>query len=113
MQSPEEIVNAQLDAYNSRDTERFLSFYADDTVLRDADGTVLMDGKLAMRERYGRLFSESPNIHCTIANRSVLGPYIIDHEIVIGRAGGNIRAVVVYFVKDEKITHVTLAKQIL
>ena len=37
-----------------------------------------------MRDNYKKLFSDSPNLHCEILNRIVLGNTVIDHEKVSG-----------------------------
>jgi len=44
------VVQGQLEAYNARDIDRFLSFHAPDAVLLShPDGEVLMSGTEAMR----------------------------------------------------------------
>lgn len=55
--SPEEIVDAQLAAYNRRDAEGFLSYYSDDARLFDYPGKLTESGKDELRARYERSFS--------------------------------------------------------
>jgi len=111
MLTSEQAVQGQLDAYNSHDVDRFLAFYAAETVVQDGNGNVLMEGLDRMKKGYGELFDQSPELRCLLAGRSVLGEYVVDHEIVTGRKGGDVHAIVMYHVRNGKIDHVTIAKQ--
>lgn len=106
--SPEAIVDAQLAAYNRRDLEGFLSFYAEDAVLANHPDEVTQTGKAEMRTRYQRRFS-NPDVHAEIIKRITFGRFVIDHERVVAAppATGKIEAVVVYEIKDGKIVRVT------
>ena len=75
-----DVVDAQIEAYRARDIDRFLSYYADDVSVMTFDGTVIADGKAAMRELYGKLFADSPDVHVDIASRITLGEFVIDEE---------------------------------
>jgi hypothetical protein len=109
--SPEAIVDAQLAAYNKRDLEGFLSFYADDAVLAKYPDQVTQTGKGEMRLRYQRNFS-NPNVRAEIIKRVVFGRFVIDHERVVAPpAKGELEAVAVYEVKDGKIARVTFLEK--
>ena len=82
-----DIVEAQLAAYNARDLEGFLRTYADDATLTSAakGGAVIMQGKAAMRERYGKAFTSFPQGRARIAERKLEGDGVVrDHEIITG-----------------------------
>jgi len=106
--SPETVVRRQVEAYNARDIEAFLSFYADDVVIRRLpSGEVAWDGKEAMRARYARRFSDNPELNCTITERIVHGDWVVDHELISGakdRPRG--RLVATYEVRDGLIRSV-------
>jgi imidazolonepropionase-like amidohydrolase len=106
--SPETVVRRQVDAYNARDIDAFLSFYADDVVIRSLpSGEVVWDGKEAMRAPYARRFSENPELNCTITERIVHGDWVVDHELVTGaRDRPRFRAVATYEVRDGLIRNV-------
>ena len=106
--SPEAIVDAQLAAYNRRDLEGFLSFYAEDAVLANHPDQVTQTGKVEMRARYQLRFS-NPNVHAEIIKRVTFGRFVIDHERVVAAppAEGTLEAVAVYEIKDGKIGRVT------
>ena len=83
----EDIVQAQVNAFNAQDLDAFLSTYADDAVIvRAGTGETLMSGKQSMRERYGSMFARFPANRVRIAERKIEGTNtVIDHEIVTGR----------------------------
>lgn len=109
--SPESVVDAQLAAYNKRDLEGFLGFYADDAVLAKHPDQVTQTGKAEMRARYERNF-KNPNVRAEIIERVAFGRFVIDHErIVAPPAKGELQAVAVYEVKDGKIVRVTFLEK--
>jgi imidazolonepropionase-like amidohydrolase len=109
-ESPEMLVQRQLNAYNSRDLEAFLATYAENTQIYDLSGQLLMDGKEAMRSRYKSLFENNPELYCEIKNRITLGNKVIDQEYV-RTANGYIDAVAIYEVKDGLIQKVTFVRK--
>jgi hypothetical protein len=82
-QSPERIVQLQLERYNARDLDGFLATYADDAEIFDlpATGKPSMKGKAAMRKIYGDLFRKLPDGYCRGAQRMVEGRFVIDQEV--------------------------------
>lgn len=112
-QSPETIVQQQLDFYNSRNIRGFMSLFSDDAVLlNQSDGKVLATGKDEVRKLYSGLFKKSPNLNSQLDNRMVLGNTVIDHERITGRLGNSevIELIVIYEVKKEKIFRVTVIR---
>jgi imidazolonepropionase-like amidohydrolase len=106
--TPETVVQRQVEAYNARDIEAFLSFYAEDVrIARLPLDEVSYDGREAMRARYSRLFENNPELNCTIVNRTVHGNWIVDQEFVSGVENRpRIRAVAIYEVRDGLIQNV-------
>lgn len=109
MPSALDVVMAQVEAWASRDLERFMAFFSPHCKVEDGQGTVLMDGAEAMRGVYGPLFANSPDIFIRIPNRIESGPYVILEE----DCGGmnlpgypeSIRCAVAYRVDDGVITN--------
>lgn len=113
--SPSEVVEAQVAAYRDRDLERFLSFYAEDARIMDGDGRTLMTGIAEMRERYGASFAGSPALTIDIAERIVIGDYVIDEEHVANLGDppspdATARAVAIYRVTGDLISQVMLLR---
>lgn len=80
--SPIELAQRQLDCYNAHDLEGFLAVYAEDAKLYGLlDGTLIAEGREAMRERYRQRF-EVDKVHAKLVNRMVIGSRVIDHEEV-------------------------------
>ena len=107
-----DVVEAQLDAYNARDLERFLDCYAPDAAIEDGTGQVMMRGREAMRIFYGQVFAQSPDLHCEIRQRIRVGQYVVDEEAITGLhfAGfpTEVHGVAVYRVEGDRIAHVRL-----
>jgi hypothetical protein len=106
-----DIIDAQIAAYRDRDLDQFLGYYSPGIVIRDLTGNVLMDGLDVMREQYGQLFRDSPQLRVDILSRMVVGEYVIDDEQVTGfnlpGSPTELHAVVVYQVQEDHIHGVT------
>ncbi len=108
-ESPRIIVQKQLEAYNARDIDAFMDTYSEDIKLYDYPNTLFSEGKVKMRERYRPFFESTPNLHCEIKNRMVIGNKVIDEEYV--RINGSfISAVAIYEVENGKIIKVTFLR---
>lgn len=109
MKSAAELVQAQIDAYNSRDLEAFLATYAEEVVIVSA-GKENTRTKTALREGYGRLFRENPDLRCSILKREVNGNIVIDDERVDGLADGSLKeARATYVIDNGLIRRVSFA----
>jgi len=108
MESVLKPVIAQLEAYNNQDIEKFIVNFAKNCVVEDGEGNVLMTGRTIMYESYKRMFEASPELHCHLSSRIVVGNYVIDEERVTGRMGNpeEGHVVAVYRIENEKIVHV-------
>ena len=112
MPDPEAIVQQQVEAYNARDAERFAACYADDARVLGPDGSVMVDGKAAIRQFYATLFGQSPQLQVQIVARMVVGDFVIDEEqasgLVFEGIPPQLHAAAVYRVADGKITQAQL-----
>ncbi|QIL01866.1 amidohydrolase family protein [Sphingomonas sinipercae] len=80
--TPESVVQRQLERYNAHDLDGFLGTYADEAQIFDLPHTKpSMSGKATMREVYGKLFAKYPQVHCRVANRIVEGRFVTDQEV--------------------------------
>jgi uncharacterized protein (TIGR02246 family) len=107
-----DVVDAQIEAYRARDVERFVSHYAEDASVVSFDGTAMFADKQAIREQYGKLFADSPDLSMTIANRMTAGDFVVDEEHLSGFHFGEMptemTALSVYRVTDGKIAKLML-----
>jgi hypothetical protein len=105
----ESVVQEQLDAYNARDIDAFADTYSDDITLHNFPNQVTGKGKTAMKERYDTFFKNTPNLHCKIKNRMVIGNKVIDEEQVTVN-DSVVHAVAIYEVENGKIVKVTFLR---
>lgn len=103
--SPEDLAQRQLNAYNLRNIDAFLEPYADDVEIYTFPDKLQAKGKEAMRNMYTPMFENTPNLHCELVNRIVQGNSVIDHERV---QFGNrmVEAIAIYHMENGKIKKV-------
>jgi len=101
MHDAERIVQAQLDAYNARDLDRFIACYADTVkVLRFPSQQLVIDGKAALAEHYAENRFNRPALNAELISRMGLGNTVIDREVVSGVGDATIDAIAIYQVVD-------------
>ncbi len=112
--TPEQVVQANLDCYNRRDIDGFMSYFSPDIKMYNfTDNSVTIDGLEQYRKVYKELFDLSPNLYSTIVKRIVFDNKVIDHESIVGRRGsdGIFEIVLIYEVKDNKIYKITAIRK--
>ena len=109
--SPEVVVQRQLDAYNAKDLDAWLSTYAPDARQFELGGQLLAEGHSQIRARTSQRFAE-PHLHAQLIRREVFGNVVIDHEDVhrtFPEGPGRIELVCVYLVEDGLIQSASFA----
>jgi hypothetical protein len=80
--------------------------------VKDAEGSILMDGAEAVRSRYAKSMSDNPNIRYDIPNRIALGDWVIDEERATGYtkpgSADVVRAVLVYRISGDLIREILI-----
>ncbi|SEP45718.1 nuclear transport factor 2 family protein [Mucilaginibacter sp. AW1-7] len=102
----EQVVKKQLDAYNSKDIDLFMTCWADDALYYEFPDTLLASGAAAIRERHLVRFQE-PNLFGKLISRTVLHNKVVDFELVsrtFPDGPGYIDALCIYEVAGDKIT---------
>jgi hypothetical protein len=109
--SPQDIAQAQLDAYNAQDLDAHCAWFADDVVVADLNGAVSLTGLEAYRARYAKVFADFPQNKVDLLNRIVLGNTVIDHEHVSrGPEGPTFEVAAIYTIAGGKIARVDFVK---
>ncbi len=104
---PEKLAQAQLEAYNNRDVEAFIKPYAEDVKVYTFPSTLMYEGREEMRNIYGRMFARTPDLHCKLINRMVMGNTVIDQEeVTLVKGEKPMKAIAIYKIKGEKIVEV-------
>jgi imidazolonepropionase-like amidohydrolase len=104
-ETPESLVNRQLNGYNALNLEAFLEPYADDVELYDFPDKLVGKGKQAMRKMYEWL-DKLPNLHCEIKSRVIQGNIVTDRERVTGMGDKPIEGTAVYHIENNRIKKV-------
>ena len=102
---PEFPVQRQLEAYNARDIDAFMRWWADDCRYHEFPGRLLATGAAEIRERHVVRFRE-PDLHGRLVNRIAVGDVVVDQEIVTRTfpdGPGEVDVVAIYQVTDGRI----------
>lgn len=103
--TPEDLAQRQLNAYNLRNIDAFLEPYAEDVEIYTFPSQLVSKGKEQMRKNYAPKFDNTPNLHCELVNRILLGNTVIDQERV--QFGKQIvEAIAIYHIENGKIKKV-------
>ncbi len=103
--TPADLAQRQLNAYNLRNIEAFLEPYAEDVEIYNYPDQLQSKGKETMRTVYSKMFENTPNLHCELVDRIVQGNIVIDKERVLF-GDRIIEAVAIYHIENNKIKKV-------
>jgi len=104
--SPEQLAQQQLNAYNGHNLEAFLAPYAEDVKVYTFPNKLNFEGKETMRKNY-QFIENNPDLHCELVNRIVEGNTVIDHEnVTVSKDKPPFKAIAIYKIKDGKIAEV-------
>jgi hypothetical protein len=98
-------VQKQLEAYNARDIEGFMRWWAYDCEYYEFPSRLLASGANEIRERHIARFSEA-NLCGRLITRISVGNMVVDHEVVTRTfpdGPGEIDVVAIYEVENGKI----------
>jgi hypothetical protein len=108
----ERLAQEQLDAYNNLDIEAFVMPYAENVKVYNFPDQLLYEGKEEMYGLYGRMFSRTPDLHCKLVNRIVMGNTVIDQEeVTIRKEDPPMRAIAIYKISEGKIAEVYFIRE--
>jgi hypothetical protein len=97
-----DVIDRVLDALNAHDVEAFVACYSEDATIENGYDEVGARGHDGLRERYGPMFEQFPDMRVTALSRTEAGPFVVQHEEVTGR-GEPARHIAVYLVRGGKI----------
>lgn len=98
-------VQQQLEAYNARDIDAFMRWWAEDCRYYAFPDQLLASGIDAVRERHVARFQE-PNLHGRLVSRITVADVVVDQEVVTRTfpdGPGEVDVVAIYEVEDGKI----------
>ena len=100
------VVKGQLDAYNARDIDAFMTYWAEDAEYYAFPSDLLLHGAAQIRERHIVRFKE-PNLFGKLVHRMSVGNMVVDREVVtrtFPEGPGRVDVIAIYEVADGKIT---------
>ena len=103
---PEHCVQQQLDAYNARDIDAFMRWWAEDCCYYGFPDQLLANGTAEIRERHLIRFRE-PNLHGRLITRLSVNNLVIDQEVVtrsFPEGPGEVDVIAIYEVERGKIS---------
>ncbi|WP_202899095.1 nuclear transport factor 2 family protein [Ahrensia sp. 13_GOM-1096m] len=98
-------VQKQLEAYNARDIDEFMLWWAPDCQYYSFPNTLLAGSAEEIKARHVERFKE-PDLFGKLLNRIVVGNVVIDHETVTRtflEGKGEVDVVCIYEIEDGKI----------
>lgn len=105
--SPADLAQIQLNAYNNRNIDAFVEVYSPDVEVYMFPDSLRYKGRDKMREVYSKFFLTAPDLHCKLVDRISNNNFIVDREYVTGITGRDpINAVAIYEIKDGYIQKV-------
>lgn len=111
MPTPEQVVQAQLDAYNARDLEALMRTYHPEAEQFSLHGERLAKGHAEIRARFVVRLAE-PDLHARLLQRTVMGRFVVDHERVtrnLPEGRGQVELLCVYEVDGGAIVRASFA----
>jgi hypothetical protein len=97
------VIDRVLEALNARDIEEFVSCYTAEATIENGYDEVFVRGHDELRSRYSAMFEAMPDVRVEAAERIELGEFVVQEEVVTGRAPESERHVAVYLVRDDLI----------
>ena len=112
-QSPSDVAEAQLKAYNAGDIDAFMAVFSEDITLWNlGDSTPWASGADQVGSIYEKLFASSPELHSEVLSRTVIGNKVLDYERITGRKGSDVLfLIMVYEIRDGKIFRATAIRK--
>lgn len=105
-ESPENIVQRQVNAYNLKNYEAFFESFSDDIEIYTFPNTLELKGIEAYKKDFEGTFERNPELHCKILNRTTRLNTVIDHERVTFRKGVSSEVIVIYKIENGKIAKI-------
>lgn len=101
----EAVIQRQLDAYNAKDIDTFMTCWAPDAKIYAHPDTLLADGAAAIRARHVARFRE-PNLFGRLVHRMSAGNTVVDREVVkraFPEGPGQVDVIAIYELAEGRI----------
>ena len=103
----EAVVQRQYEAYNRRDLNGFVATHDSNVRVYRYPDSLVIEGREALRERFGKLFANAPQLHANVDARMAHGNVVIWKETATGMPGGkSSTAISVWEIRDGLISRI-------
>ncbi len=109
MPSPLETVEATVAAYNAHDLDAYLALFTPEATFGQLGGRVLLDSREAMRGFYSQFFAARTSVQCESIERTAVGPFVLDRQVVSGGGQPALEAVLLHEVRGGLVTRIWYA----
>lgn len=102
MKNHESLIQQQLDAYNNKDVDGWLSTYAPDARQYLLHGECIASGHAELRKNIEERLKES-DLHARLLHRTVMNNIVVDHEVVtrnFSQGKGEIEMLCIYEIRQ-------------
>jgi hypothetical protein len=106
MQTPEQVAQANIDAYNAHDVAALIATFTPSATFGQLGGRILLDGRGSMQGYYTQLFAARPTVRCEVKQRTVMGPFVVELQEISGDDQPGMQAMLISEVCEEKIVKV-------
>jgi hypothetical protein len=80
--SPDKIIDKQVETFNARNLEAFAACFTEDVVVKNFPMDTLYIGRQKLKENYVAFYKKTPSIEVKVASRIRIGSTVIDQEVV-------------------------------
>lgn len=105
----EAIIQQQLEAFNAKDIKAFVETFDSEVKAYDYPNKLYVQGEKQLYKTFSDFFLQTPDLHCEIINRIILGSIVIDEEYLTVN-GDNFNAIAIYEIENGKISKMTTVR---
>ena len=105
----EAIVQQQLEAFNTKNINAFVKTFDSEVKAYDFPDKLYVQGEKQLHTTFSDFFSQTPDLHCEITNRIIIGSVVIDEEYLTVN-GDNFKAIAIYEIENGKISKMTTVR---
>ncbi|WP_141731174.1 nuclear transport factor 2 family protein [Oligoflexus tunisiensis] len=110
--SNSELIDKQYAAYNSKDIDRFMSFFASSAKICTVPADICMEGESQIRAHFSEFFSKFETLDAKVSKRIIDQDYVLDWEQLsaVAKNGKAVKlsGISVYRVERGKIASLTI-----
>jgi hypothetical protein len=109
-QTPEEVAQSRIEAYNRRELEALIGLYAPDARFYEPPDRLRDSGIEQIRQTYTRRFASASGAKITVTQRMTEGNFVVDREVETGGSAQPEPALVISEIRDGRIVRVWILR---